>query len=208
MSATAESVTTIDLLRHGACQGGEIYRGRTDVPLSDEGWQQMEKALQTSTYRWQRIVTSPLLRCRTFAEHCAAQFNLPVSIEPSMMEMDFGDWEGRLLQDVWREEPELVSGFYDDPGAVTPPGGEPAVNAQRRIALGWDGLMEQYIGERFLLVCHGGVIRLLLSHLLELPLSSIARLHVPYASMSTVQVHRRESSDFAILQSLNAGAGL
>jgi alpha-ribazole phosphatase len=205
MSSQEEQITNVGLLRHGTCRGGEIYRGRTDVQLNEEGWGQMEQAISASA-GWQRIVTSPLLRCREFAEHYAARLGVPLQVDPTMKEMDFGDWEGRLLQDVWQADPELVSRFYEDPGSVTPPGGEPTAAAQFRIAEGWWALIQERTGEHILLVCHGGVIRLLLSHLLDLPLSSIARLHIPYASMARVQVHHRDSGDFPVLLSLNSGS--
>ena len=203
MRSQSESVTTIDLLRHGACEGGEIYRGRTDVALSDAGWQQMEQAT-AHTASWQGVVTSPLLRCRVFAEHYAKRCDLPLQVIPALREMDFGDWEGRLLQEVWSSDAHTVSRFYDDPGAVTPPGGEPTAVALERVVEAWCSVVQQWSGQHLLLVCHGGVIRLLLSHLLNMPLAAIARLHIPYASISRVQVHRHEGGDFPVLMSLNS----
>ena len=38
-------VTTVDLLRHGESEGGEIFRGSIDVPLTEMGWQQMQSAV-------------------------------------------------------------------------------------------------------------------------------------------------------------------
>jgi len=203
ITAGTSPVTTVDLLRHGRCKGGEIYRGRTDVPLHEDGWRQMEAAI-ADLDAWQRVVTSPLSRCADFARRCAEQLDLPLQVEPALQEMDFGDWEGRQLQEVWRGDPQLVSRYYDDPGSVTPPGAEPASEARLRVARVWDALLAQCAGEKMLLISHGGVIRLLLSHLLELPLSSIARLHIPYASITRVQVHHRDSGDFPVLLSLNA----
>jgi alpha-ribazole phosphatase len=204
MSSQQERVTTIDLLRHGACQGGEIYRGRTDVQLSAEGWQQMEQAVSAAT-DWQRIVTSPLLRCREFAEYCAGRFKLPLQVDAALQEMDFGEWEGRLSQEVWQEDPDLVTRFYDDPGAVTPPGGESTSDAQSRIVAAWQALLQQCVGDRLLLVCHGGVIRLLLAHVLAMPLAAVMRLYIPYASMARVRVYHRKCGDVAVLISLNCG---
>ncbi|MHB1590203.1 MAG: histidine phosphatase family protein [Sulfuricella sp.] len=37
--------TTIDLIRHGEPVGGRRYRGRTDDPLSEKGWNQMWTAV-------------------------------------------------------------------------------------------------------------------------------------------------------------------
>jgi alpha-ribazole phosphatase len=34
-------VTTVDLLRHGECEGGHVYRGSLDLPLSETGWEQL-----------------------------------------------------------------------------------------------------------------------------------------------------------------------
>ena len=118
MPVSSERVTTIDLLRHGACQGGEIFRGRTDVHLSTQGWEQMERAVSAAP-DWQRVITSPLVRCRAFAERCAARCNVPLQVEAALQEMDFGAWEGRLAQEVWQENPQLLARFYDDPAAVS-----------------------------------------------------------------------------------------
>jgi broad specificity phosphatase PhoE len=67
--------------------------------------------------------------------------------------------------------------------------------------------MRECAGLHLLLVGHGGVIRLLLSHVLAMPLSAIARLHIPYASICRIQVYHRKEGDFPVLMSLNSGAG-
>ena len=203
MPSPAKLVTTVDLMRHGAGEGGEIYRGRTDVLLSEEGWQQMEQATAGAA-GWQRVVTSPLLRCSLFAEQCATRLDIPLQIDTAMREMDFGEWEGRALQEVWLSDSKMVSQFYDDPGAFTPPGGEPTLVVQERAVGAWQALMQECAGQHLLLVCHGGVIRLLLSHLLNMPLAAISRLHIPYASISRIQVHRHQGRDFPVLMALNA----
>jgi alpha-ribazole phosphatase len=205
MTAHGDSVTTVDLLRHGACEGGEIYRGRTDVPLSAVGRQQMAAAIGAAS-AWQRVLTSPLQRCRAFAELCAERFTLPLQVIPQLQEISFGDWEGRLQQDVWNEDPVLVSQYYDNPEVVTPPGGERVVDAALRIVTAWEALVQQYAGEHLLLVCHGGVIRLLLAHLLAAPLAASWRLHIPYASMSRVRIYHSTQGDFPVLMALNSGS--
>ncbi len=59
----------VDLLRHGACAGGEIYRGRSDVALSELGLKQMQAAVLG--LHWQSIISSPLQRCDKFAQGLA-----------------------------------------------------------------------------------------------------------------------------------------
>ena len=46
MTSQAE-FTCIDFLRHGECEGGEIFRGSgSDVALTNKGWQQMRDSVQ------------------------------------------------------------------------------------------------------------------------------------------------------------------
>jgi alpha-ribazole phosphatase len=203
MAVNSDRVTTIDMLRHGACEGGDIYRGRIDVALSAAGRQQMEAAIAGASH-WQRIVTSPLQRCREFAERCAERFTLPLQVIPQLQEISFGEWEGRLQPDVWDENPRLVNQYYENPETVTPPGGESVVDAMQRVVTAWDALLKQHSGEHLLLVCHGGVIRLLLSHLLAAPLANSWRWHIPYASLSRVTVYHHASGDFPVLMALNS----
>ena len=47
------TITTIDLIRHGEPVGGKKFRGSTDDPLSELGWQQMTAAV-ASTTEWER----------------------------------------------------------------------------------------------------------------------------------------------------------
>lgn len=195
--------TQIDLLRHGACEGGEIYRGSTDVPLTQEGWEQMASSVGDGS-DWQAVVTSPLERCQTFAQHCSETFSIPLAVESGFREMHFGEWEGRLLTEVWESDAALVTRFYEDPDSTIPPGGESVADAQTRAVKAWDSILRERSGERVLLVCHGGVIRLLLSHVLQMPRSAISRLHVPYGSLTKLRVYHRDGGDFPVLLSLNS----
>ena len=198
----AQLTTTIDLLRHGACEGGEIYRGTTDVNLSAVGLEQMNRAV-ASPADWQRVISSPLVRCKDFATTCSSNLDLPLTIEPAFREMDFGDWEGRLVADVWRDDRERAQRFFANPAHASPPGGEHVNDVVARVAGAWSALMSRHAGEHLLLVSHGGVMRILISYLLDMPLASISRLHVPYASMARLSVIHRDEGQFPMLVSLN-----
>lgn len=202
MNNSGETVTRIDLLRHGACEGGDIYRGSTDVELSAEGWRQMSQAVEPLG-GWQRIIASPLARCRRFAEHYAVNHGLPLSTEDRLREMSFGDWEGQKVSDVWHSSPELIRAYYEDPVSVTPPGGESVLTVQSRIVSAWNSLLDDHGGEHLLLVIHSGVIRLLLAHVLKMPLTSIFTLDVPYASLTRLKVFHSGAARTPMLISHN-----
>lgn len=188
------AATTIDLLRHGACEGGDIFRGVTDSLLARHGWQQMSDALAYHN-GWQRVISSPLQRCRQFAERFAKSHRLPLVVMAELRELHFGQWEGRDINAVWAEEGAFLERYYREPGALAPPGGESAFEASVRLARGWQSLIDGYRGEHLLVVCHGGVIRLLLCHLLAAPLVSSTFFHVPHGCLVRLQVHHMEDGD-------------
>lgn len=204
------TVTTIDLLRHGECQGGEIYRGSTDVPLTDNGWQQMESSLHTDVAHaerpWHRIVSSPLQRCRLFAEAKAQELDIPWHSHDGFREMDFGDWEGRSIEEVHRNDAEAVANFYKDPASVAPPNGESMQMVRGRLLSAWQQVLDEHCGEHLLLIQHGGTIRILLAELLQMPLALVTRLEVHYASLSRIQVYETETEPFPKVVFLNKTA--
>lgn len=181
-------VTTIDLLRHGECEGGDVYRGSLDLPLSETGWQQLRSKAGDFS-EWTQIVSSPLQRCASFAAELAARCECPLSVMDAFSEVHFGDWEGRAIADVWREQGSHVRRFFADPVNAAPPNGEPLYDFERRVVAGWNELLNTYRGEHVLLVAHGGTIRVLLAQVLAMPLTRIANLDVPYASASRIRVH-------------------
>ena len=194
------SMTIIDLLRHGACEGGDIYRGSIDVSLSSEGWAQM-RAQVAQPAAWQQIFTSPMQRCQQLAQEVSQQLNLPLSSVPALAEIHFGDWEGRLIADIWREQHNHVRRFFADPVNCSPPNGERLGDFDQRVDGGWQQIVASARGQRVLLVAHGGTIRVILARLLGMPLNKIASLEVPYACASRVVIHHAEGEpDFATVQ--------
>jgi len=183
-----QAVTTIDLLRHGAPEGGNRYRGSLDDPLSEQGWTQMRTAVGQHC-PWQFVISSPLRRCADFARKLAERHQLPWQPEPAFQEMSFGAWEGRTAADILLTTPEALDNFWRDPLHHPPPGGESLVDCNARVLTAWHAMLERYQGQHVLLVSHGGVIRILLRHVLDMPLARIWRLEVPYASISRVRVH-------------------
>ncbi|MFT6387662.1 MAG: broad specificity phosphatase PhoE [Cellvibrionaceae bacterium] len=188
-------ITTIDLLRHGDCVDGKCYRGSTDVALSYSGFQKMEQSLKSLIKKtnddgtgWQRVVTSPLIRCLGFAKQFSSEKGLPLLIEPDFKEMHFGKWEGKLIQAVWESQPDEVSAWVADPIASPPPEGEAADVFAKRVIEAFEQLIVDHAGERMLLVSHGGVMRVLLTHCLAMPLLELNRFDIPYACLSRIQI--------------------
>ena len=181
--------TVIELLRHGEPVGGSRYRGQVDDPLSERGWQQMWQAVEGGS-GWQRIVTSPLLRCREFALQLGERLAVPVHDEARFREVGFGEWEGRTRSELEQAQPGQVERFYRDPVAHRPPGAEPLDAFVTRVGLAFTELLGRHEGETVLVVAHAGVIRAILAHVLDIPPASMYRIHVANAGISRVRTDR------------------
>ena len=193
------SVTHIDLLRHGEAEGGAIYRGRRDDPLTETGWRQMAGAVEPPPIAWDCIVTSPLSRCHAFAQHLAAQLDIPLLVEERFREIDFGDWEGRSTEALMAEAGSRLRRYYDDPWAHTPPNGEPLADFQRRIEAAWQALIQLHCGRSLLLISHGGVMRMILRRVLALPRESLFKLQIPHACLSRIRIDGEGPEAYASL---------
>lgn len=186
--------TTVDLLRHGEPEGGQKFRGAIDDPLSPRGWEQM-RATVGEYADWQAIVSSPLIRCAGFARELAERLDRPLEIVPEFVELSFGIWEGRSVADVNAADPLTLARFWRDPVTYPIPDGEPVADFDQRIGRAWNALLERYRGRHLLLVAHGGVIRMVLRRLLDMPVRRIWRIEVPFAAISRIRLHRDPGSE-------------
>lgn len=174
----------VDLLRHGRCEGGEIFRGSTDVRLTADGWDAMNWRLSAwPASPWQRVISSPLQRCQLFARELAERLNKPFALAPNLREMHFGDWDGREISEIWETDAERVSRWREDPALFTPPGGEPFTEFARRVDAAMAHLVQQHSDEHLLVVTHGGILRLLLTRALGLPSTQLRDMNMPYAGL-------------------------
>lgn len=123
------------------------------------------------------VFSSPLRRCRELAEHLQAS---PI-IDERLMEMDFGDWEGRLWDAIPRAE---LDAWAADVAGYAPPGGESPVALQQR-ALAFVAALQV---PEAVVVTHAGVIRVLLAHWRGLSAGQWSSLQFGYASVTRVSV--------------------
>lgn len=184
---------TIDLLRHGEAEGGGIYRGITDTPLTEKGRQQMSRSVAASDqHQWQAIWHSPLQRCADFAAELGQQLGIPVAVDKRLQEIDFGLWDGLGIEQVMQQYPQQSAAFWEDPRLNPPPGGESTDQLQARVFECLEALFKQALAEaedqHLLLVTHGGVIRGIIAGILEIPPGRWSSLALDHASVSRIQL--------------------
>lgn len=179
----------IDLLRHGETELGGGLRGSIDDALTDAGWAQMHAAVASAQAPWTRIVSSPLQRCARFAEVLAERLQLPLTLDADVQELHFGDWEGRSAAQIMETDADGLGAFWDNPYTFTPPNGEPVAAFAERVTAALQRLQLRHADERVLLVCHGGVIRLLLARARGLPREQLLQVSVAHGALHGVQVN-------------------
>ena len=177
---------TLDLMRHGEPVGGRRYRGQIDDPLSEKGWAQMHAAVGESV-PWMRIVSSPLLRCRAFAETLADRHGLPLALDDRLKEVSFGVWEGKSAAEIEEDAPGTLARFKADPLNARPAGAEPLADFHARVAAALDDLLVQHMLAGVLLVGHAGVMRMALAWALHIPLAHAYRIEVATASLTRLR---------------------
>ncbi|MBK9132357.1 MAG: alpha-ribazole phosphatase family protein [Gammaproteobacteria bacterium] len=173
-------MAVIDLIRHGEPEGGRRYRGATDDPLTAAGWRQMEAAV--AGLSWQRIYSSPLVRCADFARRLGERLAVPVHEDARLQELGYGVWEGLTPEEIRRQDPGQLTRFFNDPLAYQPAGAEPLADFQRRVLAGWADILRRSADERALLVAHAGTLRAVLGHVLGMPLQNMFRINIAYAA--------------------------
>ena len=182
-------VTQFDLLRHGQIDGPPALYGRTDVALSRDGWVQMYQ--QTNRLnQLDNVISSPLRRCKDFAKALASDHELDLQIESGIQECDFGEWDGIKFDDHSQQWP-LMTSFWQEPNQNTPPQGESLEIFHNRVVASWQSLCKKHNGQSNMLICHAGVIRQILAHILPADWRSgewYSQLQIGYGSLTRIVI--------------------
>lgn len=159
------AATTLYFVRHGESEANaaRIFAGQVDSPLTERGRRQAEAVADAlRAQRVDRVVSSDLSRTRDTASAIARRCGLTVECFGELREIDLGAMAGRPFEDA-RRAPE-----WTDDGFVQWPGGE-SLEAVLRRSLGIvERLIAESPGKTIVIVGHGGVTRILVSHFLGL----------------------------------------
>lgn len=179
----------ITLLRHTRpeMEAGLCY-GRSDLDLA-ASYAEERDAIRGRRLVFDRVYTSPALRCRRLAEDLSAR---PVCVDEALQELDFGTWEGRLWRDIPRAESEpWTSDFVHR----APPEGESFIFLARRALAFIAGLSES---ADVLLVTHSGVMRALRVWDLNLTLEDAFHADLGFGASFELTRHVTDAAAFAV----------
>ena len=175
------------LARHGETESNRErrFQGQLDVPLSATGREQARALAEQAAAEGRPIValyTSPLIRARETADIVGARLGLEPRPDPRLVEVDVGDWERRLKDDVERDDPEEWAAFMRAGADFRFPGGESFAEQQERVVDALVAITQR--GELpALAVCHRGVVRCALAHTHRRGLETYHEWRVPNAEL-------------------------
>jgi len=191
MVGTTVDTTELILVRHGQPVLKDAFLGRTDSPLTDDGWHQLRGAFE-KIHHVDHLVSSTLARCAEFAKEVAEKRGWPLELLPGWQEYDFGEWDGLTFDELSKAYPGLIKRYFDDPANINPPQGESLLAFSTRVEGAVEDLLQRYRGKRVAVICHSGVIRTVVAWCLKLDYSSalhIHRLAIEYGSVTRIAVH-------------------
>jgi len=201
----------INLLRHAKVNGPAALYGHTDIaPQLEQNKCLLAALVQTQQLTpYDLVISSPLQRCYLLAEQFSNESKIPLACLNNFKEMNFGDFDGVAFDDINfdnisqsnNQDWLRLEKFWQDPGRATLPNGEPLAQFHHRVITAWLRLITQQFSylssekksSKILLVTHGGVIRMILSHVLQLDWQSAAlqqHLQIAIASCSQITISR------------------
>jgi alpha-ribazole phosphatase/probable phosphoglycerate mutase len=174
-------------LRHGQTTwnaDGNRYAGATDVPLTETGIAQARKGAELiRDLNFDAVYCSGLSRALETAKLALDGRDIPIVRDPRLNEMNYGNWEGKTHAEILAESDNHWHDWVTDPDAWRPgANGELASELVGRVTAFLYDILQP--GRTVLAVAHHTTGRLLIAHMLEMPLANYRRLQLDNASLS------------------------
>jgi broad specificity phosphatase PhoE len=155
------------LIRHGTTTMNveNRYRGRRDVPLDAQGYQDaVDAARLLSDAGLAAVYTGPLRRTIATAQIVADEARVPdLRILHGLNNVDYGAWEGMTAAEAERFDPEAFALYRTSPGTAACPHGERLSDAQQRILDALRLIGGRHGAETVAAVTHAVMIRLVVA---------------------------------------------
>jgi broad specificity phosphatase PhoE len=157
------------IVRHGTTTMNveNRYRGRRDIPLDAQGYQDaVDAARLLSGVGLTAVYTGPLRRTIATAQIIADEARLPdLRILHGLNNVDYGVWEGMTSQEAAMYDPEAFTLYRTSPGRAACPMGERLGDARDRMVAALQLIGSRHLGEAVAAVTHAVMIRLVVASL-------------------------------------------
>ena len=158
--------TTIYLTRHGQTLWNieKRLQGRGNSPLTEEGIERAKELRdRIKNIHIDTIYSSPIERALNTANIIKGDKDLEIVTDDGLMEMCFGDYEGRRTDDVMQENPNWdISLIMKGDTKLSAPNGETLEEVRNRVSITMDRIIEENRGKTILIVAHGITLKALM----------------------------------------------
>jgi len=183
-------MTRIYLVRHGETEWNKekVFRGGIDIPLSERG---RKEALALAEFlakeRIQFIYCSPLKRAKETSKPLAEKTGIKTEILEGLIDMNFGEWEGKSISDVEKDYPELFKLWVSQPEKVVFPKGETLSQVRDRAMSALKRVVKNHSEGTGVVISHRVICKLLLLSVLGAEISSFWRVQQDLACVNLLE---------------------
>lgn len=178
----------IYLIRHAQTlhnKKGKVFSGVSDVLLSDEGKEEARKCRNLPFIQnIEKIYISPLIRTKQTADIIFGE-EIEKTVITELSEMDFGDYEGRIL-DEENIDDEVFVKWMNDPENLTFPHGDNFSGHALEAFSAFKKIAENEKADTIAVVSHRTTIRLILTQLSGNRLNTFREIECDNCSFSKI----------------------
>lgn len=197
--------------------GTARYKGSIDVPLSAKGVEQIRRTslfvkvhlgnIASPAYQsylrdihgkspgtseavhgsLQAVYSSDLSRAMKSADIIAEPHGLKPIVVTDLRERHFGIWEGLTFKEIEERFPREFEAWAGNPLRYSPPEGESTMGVSERALAVLGDVLKQHRGAAVAMVSHGGVNRVILCHLLGMPLENLFRIEQDHGAVNIIE---------------------
>jgi len=181
--------TRLLLVRHAEVEQRyhKIFGGRIDMDLSPRGHDQARRLAEFLRGKTiDAIYASPMKRVQQTLAPVLKNGAPAQRIIDDLREVDFGDWTGLNWEEVCARFNLLTHEWLDHIERGVAPNGESGPAFRKRVEPCLRRIIQDHPGQTVGIFCHGGVVRMILAILLEIPLPRTNMFEVEYASLSRI----------------------
>ncbi|MEW6990139.1 histidine phosphatase family protein [Colwelliaceae bacterium 6441] len=191
-------MANIYLLRHGKVRGEAALYGHTDVAVDSSVDEDIIKQLTLLNLDIDVFYTSPLQRCAQLADKISQQYQRCAKSLAGLKEMNFGRYDGVAFDTLYQNSQvwQQLERFWINPAKHSLPHAEELTTFACRVINAWrlivDDLLKKSPHSNILVVCHGGVIRMILAQLLNVDYRQAkwyTQLTIANGSLTTIEVN-------------------
>ena len=183
------TMTTLIFVRHGQSESNLACRftGQGNACLTPLGIEQAERtARYLKDEHIDAIYSSDLLRSMQTAEPTARMHGLEIIPDPALREIDAGEWEGQLYEDLRTNDAQAFERWFRDTGHARPTGGESTAELAERVNAEVERIVRAHRGQCVAIFTHATPIRAMGCRWFGNPIEKMA--DTPWAPNASVSV--------------------